>query len=115
MVEFAILLPVQVLLIFGGLDLALATLIEQRLTFVTEAAAHCAAVKNSSCLTPDATSVWAAQQAVGVMGITAGAFVVNFNATCGGISVATTYRYSGFILPPVTLGASACYVSEPGT
>lgn len=115
MVEFAIMLPVQVLLVFGGLDLALATLIEQRLTFVTEAAAHCAAVKDSPCSSPVATSTWAAQQAIGVIGITAEDFVVNFDATCGGVSVATTYNYSGFILPPVKLKAAACYVPEPAT
>jgi Flp pilus assembly pilin Flp len=114
-VEFAILLPIQALLIVGGLDLALATLTAERLNFATEAAARCGAVKNSSCLTAAAISAWAAEQAAGIPNISAGNFAVSFDATCGGVSVVATYRYSGFVLAPIGLGAQACYVSEPAS
>lgn len=110
-VEFAILIPVQALLIFGGIDLALAMLTEQRLNFATEAAARCGTVKDSPCSSPSATSAWAAEQA-GVPNISSGNFVVTFNAACGGVSVLATYSYSGFILPTIGLGAAACYVPE---
>jgi Flp pilus assembly protein TadG len=109
-VEFAILLPLQILLIFGGLDLVLATLTEERLNFATETAARCSAVKDPLCSTPDATSAWAAQQSVGVPNISAANFKVAFNNTaCGGVSVVATYSYSGVVLPAVKLGAAACY------
>jgi Flp pilus assembly pilin Flp len=104
-VEFAFLLPVQAL--------ALAMLTEQQLTFVTEAAARCAAIQASPCLSPEATSAWAAGQIVGVPAISAGNFVVTFDAGCGGVSVVVTYSYSGVILKALKLGAAACYVPEP--
>lgn len=110
-VEFAILVPIQALLIFGGLDSGFAMLTAQRLNFATEAAARCGAVENSSCPTPDATSAWAAQQA-GLPNITSGNFIVTFNAGCGGVSVVATYRYTGLVLPAIDLRAAACYATE---
>ncbi len=114
-VEFAILLPVQALVIFGGLDLVLATLTEERLSFATEAAARCGAINNPLCLTASATSAWAAQQSVGVPNISASNFVVTFNAQCGGVSVVATYSYLGVMLPKVSLGAEACYPWQPAS
>jgi Flp pilus assembly protein TadG len=109
-VEFALLLPLQILLVVGGLDLLLATLTEERLNFATEAAARCGALNSPSCSTPGATAAWAAQQSVGVPNISAKNFEVIFDATCGGVSVSATYSYSGIVLPTVNLGAAACYV-----
>jgi Flp pilus assembly protein TadG len=109
-VEFALLFPLQILLIVGGLDLVLATLTEERLNFATEAAARCGAVSSPLCSTPEATAAWAAQQSVGVPNISATNFGVTFDATCGGISVSASYRYSGMVLPTINLEAAACYV-----
>lgn len=111
-VEFAILLPVQALLIFGGIDLVFAALTEERLSFATEAAARCGALNGSQCETAEATSTWAAHQSVGVPNISAENFVVTFDAQCGGVSVVATYSYSGIVLPAVTLGSAACYIPE---
>lgn len=113
--EFAVILPSLLLIFIGGLDLALAMLTEQQLTFVTESAARCAAEKNPNCLSVAATEAWAAQRAVILPGVSAGNFAATFDAPCGGIEVVATYFYSGFALPGIPLTAEACYPPEPPT
>jgi hypothetical protein len=95
----------------GSLDLGLAMLFEQRLTFATEAAARCAAMNNTFCSTAEATQEWAAEQAGGLPGITFGNFTVNLSASCGA-SVDANYSYLGVVLPTINLAATACYPSS---
>lgn len=113
--EFAIILPALLLIFIGSLDLAFAMLAEEQLTFVTESAAVCAALKSPNCLSTKATEAWAAQRAATLPGVSAGNFTATFDAPCGGVEVVATYSYSGFALPSIPLAAEACYPSQPPT
>jgi hypothetical protein len=113
--EFAIVLPILLLIFIGGLHLALAVLVEQQLIFITQSAAVCAAQKSPNCLSEQATDAWAAQRAVALPGMSAGNFTATFGAPCGGVEVVVTYSYSSFGLPSIPLAAEACYPVESPT
>jgi Flp pilus assembly protein TadG len=104
LIEFAVVAPVMMLLIFGGIELGMVMVSRQQLEFATEAAAKCFATKNANCLTTAATKTYAA----GISGYSPDIFSVS-TMPCGG-SVIANYNYAPMILPKaIPIGASACY------
>lgn len=110
LVEAAIVLPVIVLVILGGLDLGLGMLVATRLNFATETAARCVALAVSPCTDPTSTAEFAVEQS----GVPAN---FNFNpppplsSGASGMETATaSYAYSFMFLPwTINLQSSASY------
>jgi Flp pilus assembly protein TadG len=104
LVEAAIVLPVMVLVMIGGLDLGLGMLAATRLSFATESAAKCGALAVPVCLDAPSTAAFAATQS----SAPASAFIVS--RTAGMEQVSASYGYSFQFLPwTVTLQSSASY------
>lgn len=111
MVEAAIVLPVLLLVILGGLDLGLGMLAATRLNFATESAAKCGAVAvPGKCPDAGTTAAFAATQS----GAPASAFSVSQG---GGMEqVSASYAYSFILLPwTITLQSTASYPLTPLT
>jgi Flp pilus assembly protein TadG len=114
LVESAIVLPVMVLVILGGLDLGLGMLAATRLNFATESAAKCGALAVPGCTDAASTAAFAAAQS----SAPASAFSVtqvSYGATQGGMEqVSASYAYSFQFLPwTITLQSSASYPITP--
>jgi Flp pilus assembly protein TadG len=108
LVEFAIIFPVLMLVIIGGLDLGLAILDKMQLEFASEASARCQAIGNASCTSPADTAAYAASLVAALPGISAANFLPS-SAPCGSL-VTAYYNYTPMFLPSViSLAASACY------
>ena len=102
LVEAAIVLPVMVFVILGGLDLGLAMLQATRLNFATESAANCGAL--GVCCPPAAFAVTQSSPQA--------AFTVTQQN--GMELVSATYAYSFMFLPwTITLQSSASYAIQP--
>ena len=109
LVEAAIVLPVMVLVVLGGLDLGLGMLAATRLSFATESAAKCGALAVPG-VCPDAasTAAFAAAQS------SAPASAFSVNQTAGMEQVSASYAYSFQFLPwTVTLQSSAAFNRFP--
>jgi Flp pilus assembly protein TadG len=107
LVEYAILLPVIVSVIFGGLDMSLATITAGRLQFATEATSRCVVLGTN----PQCTPGNAATYLTNALGASPSEFTVNPGQPCGTV-VSASYNYVPFILPASmipTLNATACY------
>jgi Flp pilus assembly protein TadG len=110
--EFALTLPVFLLLVFGIFGLALTLWTENSIQYAVEQAARCAAVDTTECGTvaavQSATVGWA-----GGIPITAADITVNLAASCAagesGKSVAIRHTISAFAFVSVTTVAEACY------
>jgi Flp pilus assembly protein TadG len=103
LVEAAIVLPVMVLVILGGLDLGLGMLAATRLNFATESAARCGALG----VCPDPAAFAATQSSA-----PASAFTVSQQN--GMEVVSASYPYSFQFLPwTITLQSSASYAMTP--
>jgi Flp pilus assembly protein TadG len=116
LVEAAIVLPVIVLVILGGLDLGLGMLTATRLNFATESAAACGALAVPGfCPDSQSTQTFAAAQS----GLPANAFTVSQTpptATVAGMeTVSASYAYSFVFLSwiSITLQSSAQYPIQP--
>jgi Flp pilus assembly protein TadG len=109
LVEAAIVLPVMLTVIIGGLDLGLGMLAANRLNFATESAAKCGALAVPG-VCPDAAST--AAFAVTQSSAPASAFSVS---QAGGLEqVSASYAYNFVFLPwTITLQASASYPTNP--
>jgi Flp pilus assembly protein TadG len=103
LVEFAILFPIFVLLIVGGIDVGLSMISADRLQFATEAAARCGAIPRPPCPDANATKIYA-EAAAALPGAT-----FNVASAACGTQVDATYSYTSFILPNIPLSASSCY------
>ncbi|MBT2189088.1 TadE/TadG family type IV pilus assembly protein [Sphingobium nicotianae] len=108
--EYAILLPVLLLMILGALDVSRMIWLQVTLERAVEAAARCAAINELTCGSAAQTQDFAASQIFGTT-IDAAAFV-SASASCG-ISVTGTVPFT-FIIPwvqtrKITLSAVACY------
>lgn len=106
-IEYAIVLPVLLIFLFGIMDAGRLLWTYTTLYRASEAAARCAAIKATSCTTFSATQSYAATAAWG-LNIDASAFTVS-NPACG-MQVSATYNFF-FVFPwqAVTLTASTCY------
>jgi len=109
LVEAAIILPVLLLLVLGGLDLGLGMVASLRLNFAVEAASRCGAIGATPCPDQGSTAQYAAQAA----GVPVDAFTVT-KVACG-ILVSASYQFQPTILPAFDLSATACYPTAPVT
>src|SRR5882672_12565586 len=91
LVEFAILFPVMLLLIVGGIDVGMVMLNSIQLEYATEAAAKCFATKNINCSTAAMTYAYAVERMTLAIDILPSNFTVSTMA-CGG-SVTANYIY----------------------
>lgn len=108
LVEAAIVIPVMLTVIIGGLDLGLGMLAATRLNFATESAAKCGALAVPG-VCPDAasTAAFAATQST----VPASAFSVSQG---GGLELSASYAYKLVFLPwTITLQSSASYPTNP--
>jgi len=108
--EYAIILPVLLLMILGALDAGRVIWLQVTLERAVEAAARCAAINEISCGSAAQIQSYAASQAYGTT-IGATAFV-SASASCG-TSVTGTVPFT-FAIPwvlkrSITLSATACY------
>lgn len=115
MVEFAVVLPVFVLMIFGLVQVGLLMWTQAGLQHGVEMAARCAAFNTTLCDTVSTTQTIAAEQSYGLNPPTS-TFAVNMNAECGsnpGILVSLappgyTFNLINYIFK-LTLNAQSCY------
>lgn len=113
-IEYALILPVFLLCVFGIMDVARVFWTYTTLNRAVEAAARCAAINTTLCGTATQIKAKAVSEAWG-LNITAGAFT-STTAACGA-KVTASYPYTFFIpgvdrvtrMGTITLSASACY------
>ena len=116
-IEYAIVLPVLLLLLLGIIDFGRLFWTYTTLHRASDAAARCAAIQAAGCTTIGDTQNYAVAQAFGLV-IDASAFAVT-DQGCG-VQVVATYNF-GFVVPwldvvsssgtrgSMTLTATACY------
>lgn len=108
LVELAMICPVLMFLIIGGIDIGFAMLDKIELEFAAEASARCRAMGNLSCASPADTAVYAASLVSSAPGISAANFSVSA-AACGSL-VTANYTYAPMFVPSAfSLTAKACY------
>ena len=108
-VEFAIIAPVFILLVFGTIGSCFALFLVGSLHFAVEDGARCASVKASIC--PDTATTIAYTQSRYLGPNVSPTFTPNLNAACGK-SVTGSVNYSmnvGFRTFVVPISATACY------
>lgn len=107
-VEFAIIAPVFILLIFGTIGLCSALFLVGSLQFAVEDGARCAAVKTTIC--SDATSTIAYTQSR-YLGPNVSPTFTYASATCGNsVSASVSYLMNvGFKTLVVPISATACF------
>jgi Flp pilus assembly protein TadG len=108
--EYAILLPVLLMMILGAMDAGRVIWLQVTLERAVEAAARCAAINTTICGSASAIQTYAASQAFGTT-IAASQFAAT-SATCGA-NVTGTLPFA-FVVPwiskrKITLSATACY------
>lgn len=109
-IEYAIILPVLLVLVIGLIETGRLIWTQTTLDRAVEAAARCAAVDSVQCGTADAVQQYAVGQAYGLQ-VESSAFTV-VSESCG-VSVSVTYPFT-MLIPwtassQLTLRASACY------
>jgi Flp pilus assembly protein TadG len=113
-IEYAIVLPVLLLLVFGIIDVGRLLWTYTTLVRAGEAAARCYAVKAAGCTTVDEVQNYAVSQAWGLT-VAASSFTVA-TSTCGA-QVSASYVF-GFVIPwvsaygsanSITLNTTACF------
>lgn len=108
--EFALVLPVFVLMVMGSISASLLGMSVASMNYAVEDAARCAAVNKTLCPTPTATALYAQSKYVGPAIAPSFAFST---AGCGNtVSASATYRLA--LLPEfasVPLFAEACHPS----
>ena len=109
-VEFSIVAPVFLAMIFGVINGGLALWIQLALQHGSEMAARCASVNKTSCGNTGAIQSFASQQSYG-LNPPLSTFAVN-NVACG-IQVQASYTYrtftSYFGAPSIVLAAQSCF------
>jgi Flp pilus assembly protein TadG len=108
--EFALVLPVFILLVFGSLSAATLGFSVASMNYAVEEAARCAAVKSTACLTPSATATYAKTR---YMGPSISPVFTYTTDGCGN-TVKGTATFSLDLVPAfsnVPLSTSACYPS----
>lgn len=106
-VEFVLLTPLLLLLIFGGIDAGWAMYQQQRLQFAAESAARCGGTKSPGCGSTDATREYAINRAIGAQ-------LASFTATIHGCGMKVEGSAQSMLIPlpwlsPFNLSAEACY------
>jgi hypothetical protein len=106
LVEFALMIPVVMLLLIGALDLSIAQFYKSSLMFAAESAARCRAINGVVCATDEAAEVYAVS-AITMPGITAGNFLIKA-APCG-VQASVSFTYRSMILPNIPISGGVCY------
>jgi Flp pilus assembly pilin Flp len=109
-VEFAIILPVFILLVLGSISLAMLTFSISSLNYAVEDAARCAAVNKVLCSSPGTTAKYALTRYLGPPIKP----VFTYSTTGCGNTVSATATYQMDIIPQIAsipLKASACHPS----
>ena len=109
-VEFALVLPVFLLLVLGAMSAATLGFSVASMNYAVEEAARCAAVKKAACLTPSDTATFATSKYVGP---SVSPVFTYTTAGCGN-TVTGTATFSLNLVPAfhsVPLSTSACYPS----
>ena len=108
--EFGLLLPVFVPLIFGVIEFGQVFWTQTALQHAVEMAARCATINSTTCGTASLTQTYAATQAYGLT-FPAGTFVATTPA-CGN-QVAATYSFpfsvTAWFPASINLSAKSCY------
>jgi len=108
-VEFAIIAPVFILLVFGTIGSCFALFLVGSLHFAVEDGARCASVKASVCPDPATTIAYTQSRYLGPN--VSPTFTPDLNAACGK-SVTGSVNYSmnvGFRTFVIPISATACY------
>lgn len=108
-VEFALVAPIIIMFIIGGMYLSMLGFTAASLHYATEAGARCASVNTTTCSTTTTTATYAATQFINVAGNSA-TFVAS-TPSCGQQVVGTvnfTLR-TGITALNVPLSAAACF------
>ncbi len=109
LVEAALIVPVMMAVIVGGIDMAIAGIVAQQLSAVTINASFCASQKAPQCPDGSHTAQWAGNQA----GIGQQNFVVDWSAAATtGVKVTLNYPYQLLFLP-MTVPFTFVSVSPP--
>jgi Flp pilus assembly protein TadG len=113
-VEFAILLPVFLTLLFGIVEFGRLMWTHAALQFAVEAAARCYAI-DTTCTSASAAQTYASQQIFGLT-VASSAFLASNGAgtSCGGYQVQVSDYPFSFIVPAlfpwtITLNAQSCH------
>jgi Flp pilus assembly protein TadG len=109
LVEYALVLPALLALVFGIMQLGGMAWTQEALNYAVQEAARCAVVRPDLCGTPGDVQHYAASQALG-LSVQASAFDVSAD-TCGvdvKASLAYDFILSPFNASPVQLTAEAC-------
>lgn len=105
-VEFALVLPAFLMLLVGGLYLALLGFALTNMRYAAEAGARCASVQTATCTNNTTTAAFALNRFGG-----SGATFTSSTATCGHLVSGTmTYRLNtGFTSINIPLSVRACF------
>jgi Flp pilus assembly protein TadG len=108
LVEFAIIFPIFLLFVIGGIDVIVAMIGLSWLTFAVQAGSTCGAIHAPLCTTLTATTTYATNAA----NLTGAVFTAK-QLPCG-IEVAGSWTYVSMILPyNFPWSTSACYPVAP--
>ncbi|MEW5837182.1 MAG: TadE/TadG family type IV pilus assembly protein [Pseudomonadota bacterium] len=110
LIEFAVLLPVFVVLVFGVMQMGQLFWTQSALQHAVEMAARCASVNTTTCGTSPQIQTYAATQAYG-LALPPAAFTASTPA-CGNLVVASytyTFPIAALTLSSVDLTAQSCY------
>lgn len=110
LVEYALLLPLFLLLVVGIAQLGQVLWIQAALQHAVDMAARCASVNTVSCATPAQIEAYAATQAYGVT-VPGDTFTASAQPCGNQVVAAFDYSVQTGLLPygSVSLGARACY------
>jgi len=109
LIEFAVLLPVFVAMVFGMIDLGRMFWVQTAMQHAAEMAARCATINTGSCGTASQIQTYAGTQAYGLT-LPANTFTAT-TPTCGN-QVTASYTFSflaSFNGTSTTLSAKSCY------
>jgi Flp pilus assembly protein TadG len=108
-IEFALTAPAFFALVIGGIQIGLLCWAQLALQQGSEAAARCASVNKTLCGTASQIKSYASAQSFG-LAPAASTFTVTTQG-CGNMVQASYVPpfLNGFVIPPVTLTASACF------
>jgi Flp pilus assembly protein TadG len=111
-IEFAVLVPLFLLLAIGVFDIGMVILERLQLEFAVEASAKCLAIGNALCPTTGATSVFAATLIPPAFGVLPDNFVATKTATIA--CVKASFAYSPMVIPmTIPLASNVCYPVGP--
>jgi Flp pilus assembly protein TadG len=110
--EFAMVIPLLVLLTLGTINLGVMGYAFTSLHYAVQTAARCGAVNATACGTVGDTQTYAASAYVGPT--INPSFTASVSATCSSVTGTGTFQFvTGVTSTPVSLSATACYPLQP--